>query len=129
MNATGRGDFDRMVKISSVPSDEPVFLIRAQDAVSADAVRAWATLAAEAGAPMAVIEQALQQADRMAAWPVKKIADDKHLADHERKQLAWQLMRRLWDGGRGPAAIHEAGALFSALLKALVRKAEGANPR
>jgi len=86
-----------MLKISSIPSDEPVFVIRGQDAVSGDVVRAWAARAKAAGAPLAVVEQALQQADRMDAWPTKKVADADHLSEAEQKQLAYQLERRAWN--------------------------------
>lgn len=123
MNATGRPDFDQMVKIASVPSDEPVFLLRARDIAAAPAVRAWAALAMEAGAPVSVIEQALQQADRMEAWAVKKVPDEDHIEPTERKRLAHQLRRRLWDGGKGPAATHPLAVIFEQLLKRLQEQA------
>lgn len=58
-----------------VPRDEPVFLIRGQDAVGADAVRHWVAMASRNGAPQAIISAALEQARRMDAWPKKKTAD------------------------------------------------------
>jgi hypothetical protein len=98
---TGRTDLNSMIKVASIPDAEPTFILRAQDAVAADTVRAWVALAAMEGAPPAVLEQALIQADRMAAWPVKKLAGDDHLALHERKQLENQHRRRQWDAGEG----------------------------
>ena len=58
-----------------IPRDEPVFLIRAQDAVSGDAVRAWADLAEAAGASADICAVARDHAAKMDAWPKKKIAD------------------------------------------------------
>lgn len=58
-----------------VPKDEPVFLLRAQDAVAANTVRFWAAAAATAGADPAIVEAARKHAALMEAWPTKKIPD------------------------------------------------------
>lgn len=58
-----------------VPKDEPVFLIRGQDAVGAAAVRAWADLAEARGATVETVEAARLHASRMELWPNKKVAD------------------------------------------------------
>ena len=58
-----------------IPMDEPVFLIRGQDAVGADAVRAWADLAERAGAASDIVEIARDHAAKMDAWPKKKVPD------------------------------------------------------
>lgn len=58
-----------------IPNDEPVFLIRAQDAVSGDAVRAWADLAERKGAAPAIVQVARDHAAKMDAWPAKKVPD------------------------------------------------------
>lgn len=58
-----------------IPRDEPVFLIRGQDIVGADAVRAWAALAQAAGAQADIVAIAREQATKMDAWPKKKLAD------------------------------------------------------
>ena len=58
-----------------VPADEPVFLIRGQDAAGGDAVRAWADLAQSRGAEAPIIAVAREHANRMDAWP-KKMAPD-----------------------------------------------------
>lgn len=58
-----------------IPKDEPVFLIRGQDVVSGDAVRAWADLAERSGADAGILQIAREHADKMDAWPKKKVAD------------------------------------------------------
>lgn len=58
-----------------IPRDEPVFLIRGQDAVGGPAVRAWADLAAANGASPDILRIAREHADKMDAWPKKKTAD------------------------------------------------------
>lgn len=58
-----------------IPEDEPVFLIRAQDIVSGDAVRAWAYLNEKAGGDRELSERARNHAALMDEWPTKKKAD------------------------------------------------------
>ena len=58
-----------------IPIDEPVFLIRGQDAVSGDAVRAWADLAERSGADADILGLAREHASLMDAWPKKKTPD------------------------------------------------------
>jgi hypothetical protein len=58
-----------------IPEDEPVFLIRGQDKVSASAVRAWAMLNEAAGGDPRATKAAVAHADLMDAWPKKKLAD------------------------------------------------------
>lgn len=55
--------------------NEPVFVIRGQDLVSGDAVRAWAQLAKDKGAATDIIQSALEHADRMDAWRPKRLPD------------------------------------------------------
>lgn len=57
-----------------IPDDEPVFVLRAQDATAAAVVRFWASLQQ----PGELKDMALVQADEMDRWPVKKIADGPH---------------------------------------------------
>ena len=72
-----------------IPRDEPVFLIRGQDAVGAATVRAWADLAERQGASSDIVEIARAHAVRMDSWPKKKTADmpvgchTQPLASHE----------------------------------------------
>lgn len=58
-----------------IPADEPVFLIRGQDIVGGDAVRAWASLAEAAGSSFDICQMARAHAAKMDAWPKKKVAD------------------------------------------------------
>lgn len=94
--ATGRDDYDHAVKLATLDPGEPLFVLRGRDAVAGDTVRAWAGLAHRAGAPDEAVELALQQADRIDAWPLKKAPDGPDLEDHQRKQLRNQLGRRAW---------------------------------
>lgn len=64
-----------------IPSDEPVFLIRGQDVAGGDAVRAWAELAKKAGACPQMVYTAYLHADKLDAWPKKKIPDLKARED------------------------------------------------
>lgn len=61
--------------VRRIPDDEPVFLIRGQDAVSGDAVRAWADLAEENGAAEEIVRAAREHAKKMDEWPKKKTPD------------------------------------------------------
>ena len=71
-----REDYNRIQDPEGkIPEDEPVFIIRAQDAVSGDAVRYWASLNEQVGGSFEASKLARQQAARMDAWPVKKPAD------------------------------------------------------
>lgn len=58
-----------------IPADEPVFLIRGQDAAGGDAVRAWASIAEARGSSIDICNIAREHAAKMDAWPKKKIAD------------------------------------------------------
>lgn len=51
-----------------IPEDEPVFLIRAQDATAPDVVRYWALKARAAGAMKNITEAADIQAEAMIHW-------------------------------------------------------------
>lgn len=59
----------------TIPADEPVFLIRAQDQVGSDAVRAWAHLHRVNGGSDTAYTLAMAHADLMERWPKKKPAD------------------------------------------------------
>lgn len=96
MPNTGRQDYDQLVKFSTLGEGEPYFMLRGQDAVAADTVRAWASLARAAGTPDAVVEQALQQADNLEAWKPKKVPDGDHLTAEAQKELAYEFSRRAY---------------------------------
>lgn len=70
-----REDYNKGKKINEIPADEPVFLIRAQDILSATVVRFWADENEKIGGDPKLIESARRQADLMDAWPTKKKAD------------------------------------------------------
>lgn len=71
-----RTDYGRIQDPSGlIPEDEPVFLIRAKDAVSGDAVRAWADLHIKAGGDPAMAVAAHAHALLMDAWGEKQLAD------------------------------------------------------
>ena len=74
----GRDDYNRFLSqdpTGKIHPDEPVFLIRAQDAVSGDAVRAWAELHERSGGDPQLARIAREHAVKMDAWPRKKLAD------------------------------------------------------
>jgi hypothetical protein len=69
-------DYERIQDPSGkIPVNEPVFLIRGQDSVGGDAVRAWADLYLAKGGDPRIAESARAQAILMDAWSVKKLAD------------------------------------------------------
>jgi hypothetical protein len=92
----GREDLDHLISAKHIPNEEPKFLLRARDPAAAGGVRAWASVAKALGVPIAVIEQALTQADRMDAWPHKQLPDAGHLTAPERLQLEFRHSRRAW---------------------------------
>lgn len=91
---TGRPDLDAKIRISSIPDEEPSLVVRGRDPACAVTARAYGVASWKIKAPVAVIEQVLQQADRIAAWPHKKPVDDDHLTAAQRKQLEYQFSRR-----------------------------------
>lgn len=72
-----RKDYNRRIQDSEnlIPDSEPVFLIRGQDKVGAEAVRAWAHLHRLNGGSDVACEMAIRQSYLMEAWPNKKGAD------------------------------------------------------
>lgn len=68
----GRKDYDAG---KAIPSDEPAFLLRAQDKFAGDVVRFYANLLESNGASKEVVDSARKQADAMDAWPAKKSPD------------------------------------------------------
>ncbi len=70
-----RPDYNRYDLTLRIPHNEPVFLIRAQDIVSGDAVRAWANLHDLAGGDPTLSRLAREHANLMDSWPKKKQAD------------------------------------------------------
>lgn len=71
-----RSDYNRIQDPAGLILDnEPVFLIRAKDAVSGDSVRAWADLHDRNGGDPAMSAAARAHAALMDAWPEKQKAD------------------------------------------------------
>ncbi len=71
-----RSDYNRIQDPQRlIATDEPVFLIRAQDAVSGDAVRAWADLHDKNGGDPRLSNAARAHAQLMDAWQPKQSAD------------------------------------------------------
>ncbi len=70
-----REDYNRIQDpANKIPADEPVFLLRAQDALACKAVAYYAELCKAAQAPE-IAAKAESHAKRMAEWPVKKVPD------------------------------------------------------
>jgi hypothetical protein len=97
MPEAGRSDYQELIRFRQLAPGEPYFFIRGRDAVSGDAVRAWCALAYAAGAPRALIESALRQADAIDAWPDKHVPDADHLNRAEAQQLDYEFGRRAWE--------------------------------
>ena len=74
-----RDDYNRIQDpAGKISDDEPVFLIRAKDRVSAPTVRAWAELNCAHGGDPALTQAAYDHADQMEEWQAKngsKLAD------------------------------------------------------
>ena len=71
-----RDDYNRMQDPAGlIPAAEPVFLIRGQDMVSGDAVRAWANFNDMVKGDPEASRLAREHAVKMDAWPRKKPCD------------------------------------------------------
>lgn len=55
--------------------DEPIFVLRAKDALAPIAVEHWAELAAKLGVPVPKVLEAFRCAEAMRAWPNRKLPD------------------------------------------------------
>lgn len=94
MPDAGRSDYNSFAHFTHLEPGEPYFLVRGRDPASADTGRYWASRALDLGAPVAVVEQALQQADAMAAYPEKRVPQASRLSEAEAAQLEYQFSRR-----------------------------------
>ena len=71
-----RADYNRIQDPDGlIPADEPVFLLRGQDALAARAVKFYSDLALQAGADKTFVAAAARQAEAMAVWPYHKQPD------------------------------------------------------
>jgi hypothetical protein len=70
-----REDYNRIQDpTGKIATDEPVFLLRAQDSLAAETVRHWARLA-ELSGQRELAAMAREHADKMSAWPKHKTPD------------------------------------------------------
>ena len=65
----------RKINDDTLPVDEPLFVLRAHDALAADIVRRWAEAASKAGVLETKVEEALALAKQMDEWPDQRIPD------------------------------------------------------
>ncbi|HXK19943.1 MAG TPA: hypothetical protein VNG33_19165 [Polyangiaceae bacterium] len=71
-----RADYDRIQDPAAlIPDDEPVFLLRGQDKLAADVVLVYAAAAEAAGASPELVRLCREHAEKMKAWPKKKVPD------------------------------------------------------
>jgi hypothetical protein len=71
-----RPDYQRIQDPENkIPDDEPVFLLRGQDKAASAVVRFYADVAEGEKADPALVASARAHADKMDAWPIKKLAD------------------------------------------------------
>lgn len=56
-------------------SDEPIFILRAQDIYAPGTIQAWIAVARDGGVPQEKLEEARQLMEQMKKWPVKKSPD------------------------------------------------------
>ena len=61
--------------LGKAADNEPVFVLRAQDALAARLIEKWATLAEGAGCPPDKVAEARELAAKMYAWPGRKMPD------------------------------------------------------
>ena len=70
-----REDYNRIQDpLGKIPVEEPVFLLRGQDAFAPEVLRLWADCADENSRPE-LAQMALDHADRMERWPITKTPD------------------------------------------------------
>jgi len=65
----------RLGCLGKAADDEPVFILRAQDALAAELVELWAIRARAAGCPVDKVREAQNLAEEMLRWPVRKYPD------------------------------------------------------
>lgn len=90
-----RSDYNIRIQDSEniIPSDEPVFLIRAKDLVGPSAVEAWANLAEKAGASEHIVAAARRQADLMREYQDKNKLEVK-VPDMEKSVIAVDISKQ-----------------------------------
>lgn len=61
--------------LGKAADNEPVFILRAQDALAADLVEKWAIWARAANCPNDKVQEAMELAEEMRRWPTRKNPD------------------------------------------------------
>lgn len=61
--------------LGKAADDEPVFILRGQDALAASAVELWAYAARNNGCAEVKVQEALDLARKMREWPKRKFPD------------------------------------------------------
>jgi len=64
-----------VINIPGVPQDEPVFILRGQDAAAAEALLHYAEIAHRVGCEPGHVSSLFRAYEMLARWPVKKIPD------------------------------------------------------
>ncbi len=66
---------EAIIYLQSIDPQEPVFILRGQDQLTARTVLAWVDLAADAGVHPTKIDDALRCLITILDWPHKKVPD------------------------------------------------------
>jgi hypothetical protein len=61
--------------LNKAADDEPVFVLRGRDALAPEIVRDWANRAEANGASADKVDEARALADKMHAWPARRMPD------------------------------------------------------
>jgi len=61
--------------LNKAADDEPIFVLRANDALSSQLVRDWARKASALGCGPEKVAEAISLADKMEQWPTRKNPD------------------------------------------------------
>jgi hypothetical protein len=63
------------INIPGVPADEPVFILRGQDAAAAEAILYYAAAAHRVGAAPNHVKHIFESYEAIGAWTIKKVPD------------------------------------------------------
>ncbi|MCZ6655603.1 MAG: hypothetical protein O7D91_21550 [Planctomycetota bacterium] len=77
-------DLTEKLAAGTLPDDEPLFTLRAEDCMSAGLVRVWCIMARKIGVPTEKILEAESLAQQMEEWSLKKVPDDRIETDCHR---------------------------------------------
>lgn len=91
-----RADYNKRIidKENKIPTDEPVFLLRAQDQLAPDILFEWAKRLLEAGGDLETAKQAIDQGRNMQIWQKShKVKTPDMYKESESKQFILQSIR------------------------------------